>query len=80
MEAHDRAELERLLQYCARPPFSMERMRKEGATLVYRCAKQRSELAIDKRGVKVNALRLTPTELIECIAALVPPPRTRRHR
>jgi hypothetical protein len=41
--AHDRAGLERLLRYCARPPFAMERLRKEGAELVYRCAKQRSE-------------------------------------
>ena len=39
----DRAALERLLRYCARPPFSMERLRKEGSKLVYRCAKQRSE-------------------------------------
>ena len=30
IEAHDRAALERLLRYCARPPFSMERLRKEG--------------------------------------------------
>ena len=40
IESHDRAALERLLRYCARPPFSMERLRKEGAALVYRCAKQ----------------------------------------
>lgn len=32
--AHDRAALERLLRYCARPPFAMERLRKEGAALV----------------------------------------------
>jgi hypothetical protein len=31
IEAHDRAALERLLRYCARPPFSMERLRKEEA-------------------------------------------------
>jgi len=43
IESHDRAALERLLRYCARPPFAMERLRKEGAALVYRCAKQRSE-------------------------------------
>jgi hypothetical protein len=40
IEADDRAALERLLRYCARPPFAMERLRKEGAALVYRCAKQ----------------------------------------
>jgi hypothetical protein len=43
IEAHDRAALERLLRYCARPPFAMDRLRKEGSALVYRCAKQRSE-------------------------------------
>ena len=30
IEAHDRAALERLLRYCARPPFAMDRLRKEG--------------------------------------------------
>jgi hypothetical protein len=41
--AHDRAGLERLLRYCARPPFALERLRKAGGELVYRCAKQHSE-------------------------------------
>ena len=80
IEAHDRAALERLLRYCARPPFAMERLRKEGAALVYRCAKQHSEPGSDKRGAKVDELTLTPLELIDRIAALVPPPRTHRHR
>ena len=34
IEAHDRAALERLLRYCARPPFAMDRLRKEGTALV----------------------------------------------
>jgi len=59
IEAHDRAALERQLRYCARPPFAMERLRKEGAGLVYRCAKQRSEPTSDKRGAKVDELHLT---------------------
>ena len=80
IEADDRAALERLLRSCARPPFAMERLRKEGAALVYRCAKQRSEPSSDKRGAKADELTLTPLELIERIAALVPPPRTHRHR
>jgi hypothetical protein len=37
IEAHDRAALERLLRYCARPPFSMERLRKEEANWVPLC-------------------------------------------
>ena len=80
IEAHDRAALERLLRYCARPPFSMDRLRKEGSELVYRCAKQRSEPTSDQRGAKADELHLTPLELIDRIAALVPPPRTHRHR
>jgi hypothetical protein len=80
IQAHDRAALERLLRYCARPPFAMDRLRKEGCDLVYRCAKQRSEPSSDKRGAKADELHLTPLELIARIAALVPPPRTHRHR
>ena len=80
IEADDRAALERLLRYCARPPFAMERLRKEGTELVYRCAKQHSEPSSDKRGFKADELHLTPLELIARIAALVPPPRTHRHR
>ena len=34
IQAHDRAALERLLTYCARPPFARERLRKEGTPLV----------------------------------------------
>jgi hypothetical protein len=63
-----------------RPPFACARLRKEGAALVYRCAKQHSEPTGDKRGAKVDELTLTPLELIDRIAALVPPPRTHRHR
>lgn len=82
--AHDRAGLERLLRYCARPPFALARLRKAGSELVYRCAKQHSEPTSgkrgDKRGTKAHELHLTPLELIDRIAALVPPPRTHRHR
>ena len=80
IEAHDRAALERLLRYCARPPFAMDRLRKAGTALVYRCAKQHREPTGGKRGAKVDELTLTPLELIDHIAALVPPPRTHRHR
>ena len=47
---------------------------------MYRCAKQHSEPGSDKRGAKVDELHLTPLDLIDRIAALVPPPRTHRHR
>ncbi len=58
----------------------MDRLRKEGNDLVYRCAKQRSEPNSDKRGTKADELTLTPLALIERIAALVPPPRTHQRR
>ena len=50
------------------------------SSAVYRCAKQHSEPGSDKRGAKVDELHLTPLDLIDRIAALVPPPRTHRHR
>jgi hypothetical protein len=43
-------------------------------------AYQHSEPGADKRSAKVDELHLTPLELIDRIAALVPPPRTHRHR
>jgi hypothetical protein len=78
IEAADRAGLERLLRYCARPPFAMDRLKQRGADLVYRCGKGHSEpLQSDKYS---GELLLTPLELINRIAQLVPPPRTHRHR
>ena len=36
IEAHDRAGRERLLRYCARPPFALERLReRDGQHLLY---------------------------------------------
>jgi hypothetical protein len=58
-------------------PFALARLRKAGSELVYRCAKQHSEPTSDKRGdmrgTKADELHLTPLELIDRIAALVPP-------
>jgi hypothetical protein len=73
IEAQDRVGLERLLRYCARAPFALERLRQRGAELVYHWPKPQS-------GGKQADLVLSPLELIERIAALVPPPRTHRHR
>ena len=75
----DRAGLERLLRYCARPPFAMERLHRKGQDhLLYHCPKPQSDGAAI-RG-KQGDLILTPLEFIAKIAALVPPPRTRQHR
>jgi hypothetical protein len=72
-EAADRAGRERLLRYCARPPFALERLRElDRHLLLYDSAKP---------GPGGNhPLLLTPLELLDRMAALVPSPRIHRHR
>jgi hypothetical protein len=71
--ANDRQRLERLLRYWARAPFAAERREEwDGHRLIY----QRAKPGPDGR----TQLILSPLELIERIAALVPPPRQHRHR
>ena len=73
IEAADRAGLERLLRYCARPAFALERLRQVDAEhLVYEAAKPGPGGGV--------SLLLTPLELIDRLAALIPPPRRHRHR
>jgi len=69
IEAPDRAGLERLLRYCARPPFAMDRLKQRGADLVYRCGKGHAEPL--QSGKYSGELVLTPLELIDRIAQLV---------
>jgi len=70
---NDREGRERLIRYCARPPFSLERITKQSdGSIIYRLNKP-----------LVNGqtlLRLTSLELIDKLAALIPPPRIHRHR
>jgi hypothetical protein len=81
IEAEDRAGLERLVRYCARGPLALERLHAPAglealtspeARLVYRLPEP------DVHGREV--LRLTPLELLDRLARLVPPPRIHRHR
>ena len=73
IEGTDRPGLERLLRYCARPPFALEHLQQRDAEhVVYHSPKPIPG--------KPSNLVLTPLELITKIAALVPPPRTHRHR
>jgi len=66
-EGNDRAGLERLLRYCARPPFALEHLHTlDAGHLLYHNPKPRSDSPRD--------LVLTPLELIDKIAALIPPP------
>ena len=71
IEAADRAGRERLLRYCARPPLALERLRELGS--------ERLLYEHTKPGPGGNGpLLLTPLELLDRLAALVPPPLLRR--
>ncbi len=74
IETKDRAGLERLLRYCARPVFASQRLSwaREGEKLLYQLPKPRAD--------GQSVLELTPVELLERLAALIPPPRRHRHR
>jgi hypothetical protein len=73
IEANDRQGLERLLRYCARPAFAQERLRQiDAEPLVYESPKPGP-------GGRVSQI-LTPLELMDRLAALIPPPRRHRHR
>ncbi len=70
---NERAGLERLLRYCARPPFALEHLQQLDAEhLAYHSPQPGLDGSSD--------LVLTPLELIGKIAALVPPSRSHRHR
>jgi hypothetical protein len=61
------------LRYCARPPFALEPLRElDPERLLYECTKPGPGGA--------GPLRLTPLQLLDRLAALIPPPRTHRHR
>ncbi len=61
------------LRYCARPPFALERLELiDEQRVIYRLPR------IQRDGTR--ALSLTPLELIDQLAALIPPPKRHRHR
>jgi hypothetical protein len=73
IEAADRAGRERLLRYCARPPFALDRLRElDREHLIYEPPKPGPGAS--------SPQRLTPLELLDRLSALVPPPRVHRHR
>jgi hypothetical protein len=73
IEAQDRQGLERVLRYCARPPFAAERLEEiDAQRLIYHLPRPGPD-------GKTQPI-LSPLELIGRIAALVPPPRQHRHR
>jgi hypothetical protein len=73
IEAANRAGLERLLRYCARPAFASERLTWGGSDQPVRY-RLRKPLPTGQ-----TELTLTPLELLDRLAALVPPPRRHRH-
>ena len=81
IEGDDRAGLERLLRYCARPPFALERLHalagvaslaSPDARLLYRFPKPTPDGRTE--------IVLSPLQLLERLVAFVPPPRMHRHR
>ena len=73
IEARERDGLERLLRYCARLVFALERLREIDAEhLVYESVKPGPKGSV--------SLMLTPMQLLNRLAALIPPPRKHRHR
>ena len=69
----DRRGRERLLRYCARPPFAGERLEWIDAERV------RDRLPRPRPDGRTELI-LSPPQLIERVAALVPPPRLHRLR
>jgi hypothetical protein len=75
LEATDRAGLERLIRYCARPPFALDRLHLVGSRsdqILYVLP------APDPAGR--TALRLSALEFLDRLAKILPPPRIHRHR
>ena len=81
IEGEDRAGVERLLRYCARPPFALERLYAPGgivsltspeSKLVYRLPKPTPDGRTE--------IVLSPIQLLERLVRFVPPPRVHRHR
>jgi len=73
IEAHECDGLERLLRYCARPAFALERLRKfDPEHLVYERVKPGPGGSV--------SLMPTPMQWLDRLAALISPPRKHRHR
>jgi hypothetical protein len=62
----DRQGLERLIRYCARPPFASENLRWNGKWLIYRLSKPNYKGQV--------SVQLDPLEFLGKIAAFIPLP------
>ena len=75
IEATDRAGLERLIRYCARPPFALDRLH-----LIDGRSDQILYLLPEPDLAGRTALRLSALEFLDRVAKILPPPRIHRHR
>ncbi len=75
IEATDRDGLERLIRYCARPPFALDRLH-----LVDDRSDQILYLLPGPDPAGRTALRLSALEFLDRLAKILPPPRIHRHR
>ena len=73
IKAADQPGLERLLRYCARPAFASERFCWGGSDQPVRYSLTKP------LPTGQTELTLTPLELLDRLAALMPPPRRHRH-
>ncbi|MGH7573621.1 MAG: transposase, partial [Longimicrobiales bacterium] len=89
VEGQDRAGRERLLRYCARPPFALERLSVERVAIPAH-ENAGAAASADVRRVLYRlpraapggrtVLALSPVEFLDALAHLIPPPRVHRHR
>ena len=75
IEATDREGLERLIRYCARPPFALERLH-----LVDGRSDQILYILPKTDPAGRTALRLSALEFLDRLAMILPSPRIHRHR
>jgi len=75
IEATDRTGLERLIRYCARPPFALDRLHLVGGR-----SDQVLHILPGPDPAGRTALRLSALEFLDRLATLIPPPRIHRHR
>ena len=81
IEGEDRAGIERLVRYCARPPFALERLHALDSAPALASPESRLLYRFPKPDVHGRTeLLLTPLELLEALSKFVPPPRVHRHR
>ena len=81
IEGEDRAGIERLVRYCARPPFALERLHALESAPALASPESRLLYRFPKPDIHGRTeLLLTPLELLDALSKFVPPPRVHRHR